>query len=169
MNLYEGMFLVDPALTSDWEAAEAEIKRVMDRAGAEIIGMRNWDERKLAYQIGKFQRGLYVLMFFHSAPEKIAGIERDVQLSERLLRIMVIRREKMTAEDAQKVLALDPPKVARREERGDRGDRFRDRDDRGDRGDRRDRGERGDRDEESRGKPVAAAATTDSDDSKEGD
>jgi small subunit ribosomal protein S6 len=169
------MFLLDPAMTSDWESAEAEIKRVMDRAGAEVIGLRNWDERKLAYQIGKFQRGLYVLVYFRAAPEKITGIERDVQLSEKSLRVMVIRRESMTDEDVQKVLALEPPKVVRREERsdrgergergdrGDRGDRYRDRDDRGDRGDRGERRERSDRSDEYRPRAVAAATAGDSD------
>lgn len=180
MNLYEGMFLLDPALASDWEAAEAEIKRIFDRAGAEMVGHRNWDERKLAYQIGKFRRGQYVLTYFKADAEKIAGIERDVQLSELVLRVLILKREKMSEEDIQKSLAEEPPKAARREERD-----FRDRGDRGDRGDRdRDRGDRDDRPhrrdrDDSRGdrparEPVSVGADSESKDdsaksSSEGD
>lgn len=167
MNLYEGMFLLDPALASDWAAAEAEINRLMQRAGAELVGHRSWDERKLAYQIGKFRRGLYVLTYFKAAAEKIASMERDVQLSEKTLRVLILKRDKMTDDDVQKSLAAEPPKAAKREDREgreggrERGDRF-------DRGDRRDRDEgrdggrdRDDRD--SRREPVGAGAGRDDD------
>ena len=171
MNLDEGMFLLDPAMTSDWNAAEAEINRIFERAGAEVVGIRNWDERKLAYQIGKFRRSLYVLTYFRAAPEKISGIERDVQLSEKALRVMILKCESMTDEDVQKSLAADPPKAARREDR-ERGE-FGDRGDRGDRGgdrpryrdrdrERSDR-DRGEREPDERREPVSAGAS-DSDD-----
>ncbi len=168
MNLYEGMFLLDPALASDWEAAEAEIKRIFDRAGAEDVGHRNWDERKLAYQIGKFRRGQYVLTYFKADAEKIAGMERDVQLSELVLRVLILKREKMSEEDIQKSLAEEPPKAARREERDfrDRGDRDRgDRDDRPHRRDRDDnRDSRGSRDDRPAREPVSVGADSESKD-----
>jgi len=136
--LYEGMFLLDPALASDMEAAEAELTRLFERAGAELVGKRSWDERKLAYPIKKFRRGLYILTYFKADPEKIVGLERDVQLSDSVLRVLILNRKMMTAEDVQKSLAADPPKLApRREDRDDRGGRG----GRGERGDRRDRAE----------------------------
>jgi len=143
--LYEGMFLLDPALASDMEAAEAELNRLFERAGAELVGKRSWDERKLAYPIKKFRRGLYILTYFKADPEKIVGLERDVQLSDRVLRVLILNRETMTDEAVQKSLAADPPKLApRREERDERGGR-------GGRGDRGERGERGDRRERAEG------------------
>lgn len=125
MRLYEGMFLVDPALTSDWPAAEAEINRVLDRAEAKVIGVKNWDERKLAYPINRHKRGLYVLSYFEAEPEKIPGIERDVRLSEKLLRTLLIRREKMGMEEVEKSLAAEPPRPPSRYE--DRAGRWEDR------------------------------------------
>ncbi len=182
MILYEGMFLLDPALASDMEAAEAELTRILTRAGAELVGKRSWDERKLAYPIKKFRRGLYILTYFKADPEKITGLERDVQLSDTVLRVLVLNRETMTDEAVQKSLAADPPKMApRREERDERGDRG----DRGDRGGRGGRGERGDRRDRAEGSddgdrqsgdasndeskrdgdaPVTASAGADSDD-----
>lgn len=118
MKLYEGMFLLDPALASDWPAAEAELNRIMDRAGAKVVGVKNWNDRRLAYPIGRHKRGLYVLSYFQADPTKIPDMERDVQLSEKLLRALVLRKEKMTDEDIQKSLAADPPKsTSRYEER----------------------------------------------------
>lgn len=128
MKTYEAMFLMEPALVADLPAAEAEIHRILDRAQAKLIGLHSWGERKLAYPIGHRKRGLYILSYFESAPDKIAGIERDVQLSEKAVRVLVLRREGMSPEDIQKALAAEPPaKVAPREEygarpRGERGD-----------------------------------------------
>jgi len=136
------MFLMDPALSSDWPAVETEVNRVLKRASAEIIGMRNWDERKLSYPIGRHKRGLYVLSYFRASPEKLGDLERDVQLSEQVLRALFLRREKMTEEQIAKSLAAEPPKPPSRYD--DRGGRFGERGGRfGDRGDRQDRGARG--------------------------
>lgn len=109
MKNYEGMFLLDPSLAADAAAAEAEIKRILDRAGATLIGLKNWEERKLAYDMGGYKRGLYVLTYFRCDPLKIEGIERDVQLGEKTIRVLIIRRDKMSDEAIAKSLAAGPP------------------------------------------------------------
>jgi len=159
VNTYEGMFLLDPALTSDWPAAEVEINRVLDRAEAKLIGIKNWEERRLAYPINRHKRGLYALTYFQAPPESLPGLERDVQLGEKILRVMFLRREGMSEEEIQKSLTADPPKSTGRYD--DRGGRFGDRGGRG-RGDRGPRGGFG-RDESRAGAPPKAtdAAKTD--------
>lgn len=112
MKTYEAMFLLEPSLSGDFAAAEAEIRRILDRAGAKVLAIRNWEERKLAYSIGQNKRGLYVLTYFEASPDKIVGIERDVQLSEKTLRVLVLRRERMTAEQIEKAMTAPlPPKT----------------------------------------------------------
>jgi small subunit ribosomal protein S6 len=120
VKIYEAMFLMEPVLATDWPAAEAEINRILERAGAKPLGMTNWGERKLAYPIGHRKRGVYALTYFEAMPEKISGIERDVQLSEKAVRVLVLRRDKMTVEEIQKSLAAEPP--ARIPLRGEEGD-----------------------------------------------
>ena len=116
---------MDPTYAADMQAAEAEICRILERGGAELVGIRSWDERRLAYQIGKFRRGLYMLTYFRAQPEKISSMERDVQLSEITLRALFIRRDKMTEEDIHKSLSVEPPKASNSEEHDNRGDRQR--------------------------------------------
>ncbi len=142
MKNYEGMFLLDPSLATDAAAAEAEIKRILDRAGATLIGLKNWEERKLAYDMGGYKRGLYVLTYFRCDPLKIEGIERDVQLGEKTIRVLIIRRDKMSDEAIAKSLAAGPPpKTFARggDEWGAGGERGGDRWGGGDRGGRRER------------------------------
>lgn len=96
MNQYEGMFLFDPTFGSAFEACEAEVRRLMDRASAELVFCRRWDERRLAYRIKGRKRGVYALTYFRSAPDRIGSIERDVQISENVLRVLILRADEVT-------------------------------------------------------------------------
>jgi small subunit ribosomal protein S6 len=121
VKTYEAMFLMDPSVVANFSIAEAEINRILQRAEAKLLGVKNWGERKLAYPIRQVRRGLYVLTYFEAQPEKIVGIERDVRLSEQTVRVLVLCREGMTREAVDKALAAEPPpKVPVREEWGSR-------------------------------------------------
>lgn len=109
---YEAMFLMDPAIGTDFESAEAEVRRLLERAEAEVLGLKKWDERKLAYEIRRQKRGLYVLCYFSASPDKIPPLERDAQLSEKILRLLVVRRDRLTQDQVQQSLAAAPPPKA---------------------------------------------------------
>ena len=98
LRQYEGMFLFDSSFAADMSKPEAEIRRILDRAEAEIVFCRKWDERRLAYEIRGRRRGTYVLTYFKCRPDILGGIERDAQLSENVLRLLVLRADHMTAE-----------------------------------------------------------------------
>lgn len=98
MNQYEGMFLFDPTFGASFENCETEVRRLAERAGAELIFCRKWDERRLAYRIKGRKRGVYVLTYFKASPNKIGGLERDAKLSENILRVLIVRAEGVTHE-----------------------------------------------------------------------
>jgi small subunit ribosomal protein S6 len=88
------MFLVDSALAAaDWEGTLAVIDNILKRADAEVVVMRKWSERKLAYDIDHKSRGTYVLCYFKADGRRIRGIEKDVQLSEKIMRILILTTE----------------------------------------------------------------------------
>jgi len=91
LKAYEGMFLFDPGVAGKWETVEGEVGRIMERAGAELIGVKRWDERRLAYEIQHRKRACFVLTYFKAPGSSITGIERDAQLSELILRLLVLR------------------------------------------------------------------------------
>jgi len=96
MRTYEGMFLVDP--TDDFEQACQPVREVLERAEAEIITIKPWDERRLAYKIKGRKRGLYILTYFRAKPEKIAPLQYEIQINERLLRALILLAEHVTEE-----------------------------------------------------------------------
>ncbi|MFC1603958.1 30S ribosomal protein S6 [Planctomycetota bacterium] len=102
-KMYEGMFLVDSAkAASDWDGVNAAINKILEKAEAEIVSMRKWDDRRLAYDIRRTGRGTYLLCYFKAAGQEIQGIEKDVQLSENIIRVLILSTEQMTTDDIEK-------------------------------------------------------------------
>src|SRR3990172_4814663 len=99
------MFLFDPTFGASFENCENEIRRLMTRAEAEILLCQRWDERRLAYKIKGRKRGVYVLVFFKAPTDKITPLERDAQLSEQILRLLVLRADGLTLEMMQQAAA----------------------------------------------------------------
>lgn len=96
INLYEGMFLLNQqAVAADFNAAIEHVRDILNRAEAEIIQLSKWDERKLAYEIKNQKRGMYVLAYFKARASQIANIDRDCNLSEQVLRSLIIRADYM--------------------------------------------------------------------------
>ncbi|WP_020474062.1 30S ribosomal protein S6 [Zavarzinella formosa] len=90
VNSYECLILLDPTkVTTDVEAAKAQIHATLEKYGSEIIVSRKWDDRKLAYPIDGHKKGLYYLVFFKVDSLKVTKIELDFRLSEIVLRHMV--------------------------------------------------------------------------------
>ena len=102
-KLYEAMFLVDTNIAADSEATKGMIQTIMDRAKTELIVSRLWDERRLAYDISKHKRATYILCYFRANGSAISRIERDVQLSEHLLRVLVLRADHISPEELEQI------------------------------------------------------------------
>ena len=102
-RLYECLFLIDAAeAASDWDGVTEMIKRILEKGGAEIVSLRKWDDRRLAYDINGKDRGIYILAYFNAPTAAISGIERDFRLSERIMRAMIIRGDQLTQADIDK-------------------------------------------------------------------
>ena len=97
INTYEAMFLVDAGQAS-LDAAKEPVERVLARGEAEVLSLKVWDERKLAYEIKGRRRGLYMISYFKMDTANVIKLERDCQLSEDILRVLVIRKDALTDE-----------------------------------------------------------------------
>jgi small subunit ribosomal protein S6 len=106
------MFLVDSALAAaDWDDTVGVIENILKRADAEVVALRKWGERRLAYDIAHKSRGTYILTYFKADPQRVAGVEKDVQLSEKVMRVLVLGTEKRPAD----VLEADITGVSKEE------------------------------------------------------
>jgi small subunit ribosomal protein S6 len=101
-RLYEGMFLIDQQqMAGDLNAALAQVQQVLDRREAELVSIRKWEERRLAYEINGQKRGTYILALFRAAPQTITQMERDVNLSDMIARVLFTRADHMGETEIQ--------------------------------------------------------------------
>ena len=98
MRTYEAMFLLD-ASNTDMEVASVPVRELLDRIGAEVLVLKLWDERRLAYDIKGRRRGTYLLTYFKAEPANVTAIDHEVQIDERILRAMVLSADHVSEED----------------------------------------------------------------------
>ena len=93
MNKYEILYILDGKLSE--EAVDAQIekyKTLVVSNGGEVEKADKWGLKKFAYPIAKKNEGFYVLMNFSSAPDFPAEMERQMKISDDVVRYMVINR-----------------------------------------------------------------------------
>ena len=142
MPLYEHVFLARQDVTAQQVETMVETyKGVIEAGGGTVEKIESWGVKSLAYRIKKNRKAHFTLLNISAPPAALAEMERQMQISEDVLRFMTIRVEQLEAEPSAMMQKRD------RDDRKDRdrGDRPRRRDDDfggGDRGDRGDRPER---------------------------
>ncbi|WP_040466890.1 30S ribosomal protein S6 [Geminocystis herdmanii] len=95
INTYEMMFILRPDLTHDQVNKQLHKYRdLLKQNGAQKVSMEVWGKRRLAYQILKFQDGIYILTHYTGDGSQVAIIERDMRLSENVIRYLTIKLDK---------------------------------------------------------------------------
>ncbi len=106
---YEGLFLFPQSASADLQACVDHIRDILSRSQVDVLALKKWDERRLAFDIRGNKRGVYFLAYFSAKPGALVSIERDCNLSERMLRSLVVRvelsDEEMRAHDGSAQIA----------------------------------------------------------------
>lgn len=100
---YEGLFLFPQSANMDLKASVELLKDVLLKNGAEIVALKKWGDRQLAYPIQKQKRGVYILCYFIAPTDKMQAIERAFNLSDALLRHMMVRSDHLTVDEMKAV------------------------------------------------------------------
>ena len=138
MPLYEHVFLARQDVTAQQvEEMTAQYKSLLESQGGEVAKSEYWGVKPLAYRIHKNRKAHYTLLNIDAPASAVAEMERQMGISEDILRFMTIRVDE---------LEEGPSAMLQRRDRDDRDDRPR-----GGRGGfgggDRDRGPRRDRDD----------------------
>ena len=94
LSTYEGMFLLDTGSSDGLSQGISELHARLEKSGAKIDLSSDWGERRLEQRIGRQKRAHYRLVYFHLSTDEIAPLRRDLQLSENVLRHLILAHEK---------------------------------------------------------------------------
>ena len=92
MTDYEMMYILRPDIPE--EQVQQEVTRYrefLEQYNAQDINIKIWGKRRLAYPIGKFQDGIYVLVNYTADGKQVAPLERAMRLSEQVIRYMTLK------------------------------------------------------------------------------
>jgi small subunit ribosomal protein S6 len=91
---YELMVVLDPNLDdAAIDAMNTRIQTLATQRGGTIEHVDTWGRRRLAYPIGRYRDGVYILYRMQLPPNAAAEIERALKLTESVIRHLLVRAE----------------------------------------------------------------------------
>ena len=99
---YEVMFILRPDLPSE-EADQlvAGLQNIATHAGASFRQAERLGKRRLAYEIGRFRDGEYVLFDLEAPPEAVRELERRLRVTESVIKYLTVRTDELEKRLAQ--------------------------------------------------------------------
>ncbi len=115
MALYEHIYLARQDVSAQQvEELTSTYSEIISSAGGQVTKTEYWGLKSLAYKIKKNRKAHYTLMNIDAPHEAVAEMERQMSLSEDILRFMTIRVDAL--EDG-------PSVMMQKRDRDDRSDR----------------------------------------------
>ena len=94
MRNYEFTFIVHPDVEDEGiEDVMGKVSQFIAEGGGQVTNVDHWGRRRLAYPIQKQTEGHYVLMRVQLDPESINELERNMKLTEEVIRHLLVRVE----------------------------------------------------------------------------
>ena len=91
---YELMVILDPEIDERQVAPKLDgFLKVITGDGGTIENVDVWGKRRLAYEIQKKNEGIYAVVNFTSEPATAKELDRQLGLSDQILRTKLIRPE----------------------------------------------------------------------------
>jgi small subunit ribosomal protein S6 len=118
MPLYEHVYLVrQDATNAQVDALTEQFKSVIAAGGGKVGKTEYWGVKSIAFRIKKNRKAHYTLMNIEAPPAAVAEMERQMSISEDVIRCMTIRVEELEEGPSAQMRRRED-----REERGGFGD-----------------------------------------------
>jgi small subunit ribosomal protein S6 len=105
---YELMVVLDPNLDdAAIEALNTRIQTLVTQRGGTVESVEPWGRKRLAYPIGRYRDGVYILSRLQLPPNAAVEIERALKLTESVIRHLLVRAEGLTPAAAPAAAARD--------------------------------------------------------------
>ena len=94
MRAYEVMYILQPTLSAEEQTALVDrFNDLIASMGGTVENTDRWERQALAYEIKRFREGYYVVVTFQGDPVLETEMDRQMKLTEPLLRHMILRRD----------------------------------------------------------------------------
>tara|TARA_B100000945_G_C20374178_1_gene593698 strand:+ start:942 stop:1460 length:519 start_codon:yes stop_codon:yes gene_type:complete len=113
MTGFELVFITDPAMSDkELESLQKNIKMSISKSEGELVHEYLWGRRRLAYEIGDNDFGVYHTWYFRGSGSTVNELQRQFGYSDNVLRHQIVKVEDIDTEAAF-MQSLIPPKDER--------------------------------------------------------
>src|SRR5438105_15965432 len=84
---YETIFLLRPDLAEDLVDKIVErLRGIVQREGGKVIKVENWGKKKVAYEVKKHLRAIYIRFVYLGNTHMVAEFERNLRMTDDVLK-----------------------------------------------------------------------------------
>lgn len=101
MNTYETMYILRPDLGEEQtDQVIGKYQSMLREQGAQNVQTQHRGKRRLAYEIEDYREGVYVQMNYEAPGTAIAILERDMRITDEVIRYLTIKTEPLPESEA---------------------------------------------------------------------
>jgi len=100
VTLYETLFVVHPERGTRIKEFVERFKKVIEGQAGTLAQVDEWGLRDLAYRIDKQSKGHYVLLRYNASGRAVEELERNLKLTDGILRYLTVRTQENTSSSA---------------------------------------------------------------------
>ena len=92
MRHYETVFIIQPELSEeDYKGVVKKFGDLLEKQRGTTIRVEEWGTQRLAYRVGKYDKGAYVLLNYCGESGITGELERDLKLDDKVLLFQTVK------------------------------------------------------------------------------
>ena len=89
---YETIYILRPNTANEGVAeVNTRIKGVIEGMGGKVIKVDNWGKRRLAYEVAKERKGIYLYWLYLAQPGVVEECERNLRMLDNVIRYLTVK------------------------------------------------------------------------------
>jgi small subunit ribosomal protein S6 len=89
---YETIYILRPNTPNEGVAeVNTRIKGVIEGMGGKVIKVDNWGKRRLAYEVAKERKGIYLYWQYLAQPGVVEEAERNLRMLDNVIRYLTVK------------------------------------------------------------------------------
>ncbi len=99
---YETIYILRPGITND-DVAEvnSRVRGIIENMGGKVLKVDNWGKRRLAYEVRKERKGIYLYWQYLAGPGVVEEFERNMRMLDSVIRYMTVKLDSDIDPDAR--------------------------------------------------------------------
>jgi small subunit ribosomal protein S6 len=89
---YETIYVLRPNTTNEQVAeVNTRVKGIIEQMGGKIVKVDNWGKRRLAYEVAKERKGIYLYWLYLATPGIVEEAERNLRMLDSVIRYLSVK------------------------------------------------------------------------------